>query len=76
MLATISKHDMQEWEKEIQDAESSQLQDPAAMDILGARKFSYDDRLALHDTQAHTHAEKWIQMAIDIEELQCIPCFC
>jgi hypothetical protein len=71
MTESIAVRDWHKWESEIKDAESRRLDEPSAMDILGARKAPEDDRTKHHnDHEMHTHTEKWIQMAIDIEEKQ------
>jgi hypothetical protein len=61
----------QQWEKEIQDAEQHRLADPTVMDILQTRDAHYNNLSILdNEQQGCTPAEKWIQMAIDIEEKQ------
>ena len=71
MSASIPEHDWHEWEMEIRQAESQRLADPTAMDILAARQVSHND-VPQHgeDHLTYTDAEKWIQMAINIEEKQ------
>jgi hypothetical protein len=61
-----------QWEEDITSAESERISNPTAMDILGAS--------AQPAGQAHTQAsssdnsaiEEWIQMAIDLEKIQCV----
>jgi Kyakuja-Dileera-Zisupton transposase len=60
-----------QWEKEIQDAKGRWLAEPAAMDILGTCDAHCNNILIPgNEKEVHTPAEKWIQMAIDIEERQ------
>lgn len=69
---TIPAQERQQWEKDVQQAESQRLADPAAMDMLGARQVSHDNgRQTDVNPETYTDAEKWIQMAINIEETQC-----
>ena len=73
MTKSVPEHDWQQWEREITDAESRRLDEPAAMDILGAKKISNEDTSMPHDEDAtYTSMEKWIQMALDVEEKQCV----
>jgi hypothetical protein len=73
MTNSVPLHDWKMWESEIKDAESRRLYEPSAMDILGVRKPSNNDTV-MHDddNEIHTHTERWVQMAIDIEEKQCV----
>ena len=72
ILATILAQEWQQWEKDVQQAESQRLADPAAMDILGARQVSHDNGQQTDaNPETYTDAKKWIQMAINIEETQC-----
>ena len=72
----ISSHDVEEWEKEILDAESRRLNTPSAMDILRAREMGAGvdagadaDMECLQQT-AEGPGDRWIQLGLVIEEQQ------
>jgi hypothetical protein len=69
--SSISLQNRQQWEHEIKNAESSQLRNPAAMDILGICETPHAEQsVPTSERNAQTSVEEWIQMAIDLEEKQ------
>jgi len=77
----ISSADRAQWEQAILAAEATRLDDPAVMDILGAAKSPGDpavldmvagdaDSGACDLTPAAAEAEKWIDLALSLEEMQ------
>ena len=77
LSASSPEGDRQEWETEIKNAESSQMQNPESMDILGARSVQLDEGATNHDTsiqQTITQVEEWIRLGLDMEEKQCVRC--
>lgn len=79
----ISSADRAQWEQAILAAEATRLDDPAVMDILGAAKAKSPGDPAVLDmvardvdsgacdlTPAAAEAEKWIDLALSLEEMQ------
>lgn len=79
MAASASQHDVKMWEEAIEHAEQTRLCDPAAMDIYAAQ-----ERESHHETPSFTEdqisdlapVDQWLRMALDIEEAQCVFCWC
>jgi hypothetical protein len=71
LTSSVTMNDQEQWEQEIQLAESCRLADPSTMDILQVRgpEQNIEPNLAIEEG-AHTLVEEWIQMALNIEEKQ------
>jgi len=72
----INEADMEEWETNIKLAERLRLEDRSVMDILGATQVHQENGLGQgEDDPAGGAAAEWIQLAINIEESQCVLLF-
>ena len=73
LTESVASEDWQQWEREIQFAESCRLDDPTKMDILSTRHRGIDQEpIPAIRPETHSAVERWIQKAIDIEEKQCV----
>lgn len=73
LSATIQDRHLRQWQKDIEQAEASRFMDPASMDILAARPVAQNGQHASHEAgQTTSKVEEWIQLAIDIEEMQLV----
>ena len=73
LVQGIDPIDQNEWERQIQNAERTRLQDCTVMDILGAKQLVKDTvaATALADITSHNSSiTDWIQLAIEVEECQ------
>ena len=73
LVQEIDPIDQNEWERQIQNAEITCLQDRTVMDILGAKRPVKDIVAATASadiTSRNSSITDWIQLAIEIEECQ------
>jgi hypothetical protein len=73
LVQGIDPIDQNEWERQIQNAELTRLQDRTVMDILGAKQLVTDTVAAAASadiTSRDSSITDWIQLAIEIEECQ------
>ena len=70
MTASISAAYCAKWDKEILAAEAERLTRPAVMDILGARSAEPDEANVAQPRQVNTDAERWIELALSMEQWQ------
>jgi hypothetical protein len=70
MTASLSPADCTNWEQEIQSAEAERISRPAAMDILGAQSAGPDDYNVGQPRHVNTDAERWIDLALTMEQWQ------
>jgi hypothetical protein len=70
MSATIPKADREQWERSISFAEANRLSNLALMDILGAGVADRSPNIPTISTTGSTDEEKWIDLALAIEEMQ------
>ena len=71
LSSTIPVASRKKWEKEMTLAESRRLEDPSAMDIIGAQEVDLptaDSALQPDRRTAAVHA--WLNLALSIEERQ------
>jgi hypothetical protein len=61
-----------QWEQDITSAESERISNPAAMDILGASAQPAGQAHIQASSSDNSAIEEWIQMAIDLEKMQCV----
>ena len=72
MSVSISAALRMQWEQEITDAESRRMDNPAAMDILGAATKPSSKAHDNVQSPEYSIVEEWIQMAIESEKMQCV----
>jgi hypothetical protein len=70
LTSTISLANLQYWEKSIQFAEENRLCNPAAMDILRAGVAESGTKTSTTLIAVTTNGEKWIELALVLEEMQ------
>ena len=73
LVQGIDPIDQNKWERQIQNAELTRLQDRTIMDILGAKQLVKDTVAAAASTDitlCDSSITDWIQLAIEIEECQ------
>jgi hypothetical protein len=68
----IAASHLTQWELDITTAKAERLENPAAMDILGALAKPAERSQSPESSSVHSDAEEWIQMAIDHERMQCV----
>jgi hypothetical protein len=61
-----------QWEQDITSAESEHISNPMAMDILGASTQPAGQAHIQASSSDNSTVEDWIQMAIDLEKMQCV----
>ena len=69
MTATISSDDIEEWTKQIEDAESRRMDDRSVMDILRAKEVGADVGAGNQPMETGP-GDEWIQLAFIMEERQ------
>ena len=77
LTSSVGEDDIQNWTKEILDAENQRFQSPAAMDIMGTRNVAANrnDIPNAAEIEKNSSAEVWILLALTVEEKQCVICF-
>jgi hypothetical protein len=71
--STISAGALKKWTKEIESAESRRLEDPHAMDIMGAQQLEITADLAqsgFNSNRPTGAGSEWLNLALSIEEKQ------
>jgi hypothetical protein len=73
LVETINVADILNWEQEIKKAEEERMYDRSVMDIIGARDTKNVPAAAqIDDCDCPDSNSDWIQLAINIEEKQCV----
>jgi hypothetical protein len=73
LVETINVADILNWEQEIKKAEDERMYDRSVMDIIGARETKNVPAAAPIDERDCPDSNfDWIQLAINIEEKQCV----
>lgn len=73
LSTTIPAASRKKWEEEMTSAENRRLEDPAAMDIIGAQDVNLPTSHSAPQVDRRTAAvHAWLNLALSIEERQCV----